>query len=131
MVLLYHIFIKAIKLRNTHEVQIGNHFFRTLLVLQKSLNGSPIKRYNPAGFTAFKRSIIRQKADLAGTIASKTRITGNLTANRRFVPAQIGSNLGLGVTLFQQGRNLVSFFSAEMVVGHCASSTVRSREPRA
>ena len=80
---------------------------------------------------AVKRSILRQKAGLSGTITPKTRIAGDLTANRRFVPAQIGSNLGLRATLFQQGRNLVSFNSAEMVVGHCASSTVRSRVPRA
>jgi len=65
------------------------------------------------------------------TITAKTRIACYLPINRRFVSPKVKSYLGLGQILFQQGGNLMTFFSAEVAIGHRASSTGRSREPRA
>ena len=105
--------------------------FRAPLALQIGLNRQPIRWLYLPRIMAVHGSLLRHKTGLFGTIAPQTRIAGNLPADRCLMSPEIDSNLRLRQPLFQQCGNLVSFSSAEMAIGHCASSTVRSREPTA
>jgi hypothetical protein len=65
---------------------------------------------------------------LLGTIATLTSATAEFAADGAAAPAQQSGDLADGLFGFQEAVNLVSFFSAEVLV-HWATSTWRLKRP--
>lgn len=80
----------------------------------------PTTRVNPTHglvLTPVQRHALR----LFGTIAARSAIATELTADRRLVSAEMAGNLILRVARFQQHVYLVAFVLDELcVVPHCA-----------
>ncbi len=77
-----------------------------------------------AGIPAALGTLRRLRASLLGTIATLATTTTEFAADGAAAPAQQSGDLADGLFGFQEAVNLVSFFSAEVLV-HWATSTWR------
>jgi hypothetical protein len=74
-------------------------------------------------------SYIRKKASLRGPVAPKSGVADNFTAGPEFVPTMDGSNLGLVLYRYHNGRDLIPLVIAEVCIGHLVTSTCRFKWP--
>ena len=110
------------------DLKLACDLLGTPLHTKVESNICPYLGIDTSGVAAALSALSRFAAGLLGTIASLAPATAQFAADGAAVPAQQTGNLADGLIGFQEAVNLVSFFSAEVLV-HLATWTWRFKRP--
>jgi hypothetical protein len=105
--------------------KVSSNLLRAPVTADIGLNALPQTGRDGFGVVATAGAVRRFAANLFGSVSFVARATLQLAANGAGVPPHNAGNLGGGVLGSHKALDLVSFFSAEVFLHHCATSTWR------
>ena len=110
------------------EWQLVGYLLRTPLHPKEERHFGPHPRWYASGIAAAQGALSRFHARLFSSVATLATPAVDFAADRAAAPAQDSGNLRERLIRFHEAVDLVSFFSAEVLV-HWATSTWRLKRP--